>query len=198
MQDNHNYKKEFPWLGLALFPLLIGSAVVLLSNTFKDLPKDSVRKSATVIKKQTTLTPVNMILASNVQSEQTQTTVSPDEVFYSKFDLSQPLLANNLNELENEHKELLNQYRKNKKFINSKMRLNPRLLIVISFYLEKEIENISNRDIDELNFTSSEWYLLKTFSQSKDFEILLKREKLESKHVQIQELQERFNRLVQV
>ena len=201
MMELLNRIKQSPFLlSLGFIVFTAGVVYSFFSSVSSDLPDESIQKTTLNAVEEVEVSPAKMLMAEvkpHVLKKKKKTSIQevtlPDEQnFYQKFDIAQNELVSNLKSLEKEHQEVLNSYRKNKIYINSKLRFEPRLLIVLSFYLDKEITEITNRDIKELDLKSSDWYLLKTFSESKDFEILLQRKSLNPHHVRIDELKGKY------
>ena len=200
MMELLNRIKQSPFLlSLGFVVFTAGVVYSFLNSVSSELPDESIQKTTLNAVEEVEVSPAKMLMAEvkphvfKKKKISIQEVILPDEQnFYQKFDIAQNELVSNLKSLEKEHQEVLNSYRKNKIYISSKLRFEPRLLIVLSFYLDKEITEITNRDIKELDLKSSDWYLLKTFSESKDFEILLQRKSLNPHHVQIEELRGKY------
>lgn len=95
-----------------------------------------------------------------------------------KLTLPQADIAKELDQLENNHKELIQYIHTNHLTINRIDEYGPKLKLMLSFYFEINPENLSMNTIEDANLDSKTLYLLKTFSESKDFIILLSRSEM--------------------
>lgn len=97
-----------------------------------------------------------------------------------KLTLPQTDIAKELDQLENDHKELIQYIHTNQLTINRIDEYGPKLKLMLSFYFDINPENLTINTIEEANLDSKTLYLLKTFSESKDFIILLSRSEMSS------------------
>jgi hypothetical protein len=120
------------------------------------------------------------------------------ESYYKNFSLGATELGKSLELLENEHEILLQNMRKEGVKIDAVTSLKPRLNIAITLYLGLSLGELTSDDVQKLKLSNREWYVLKTFSESKDFAIMLKRDSLTSEFLQIENLTNYYQKTAQL
>ena len=151
------------------------------------------------LKVKSNLASNNILLASEIKKDIEKDKFNPQEIqklkkkYYKRLALKQGDLGKNIETIELEHKELLRSMRLAGVKIDALTELGPKLTTSLSFLLNVHVSDLSDADIINLKFTNYEWYLLKKFSNSKDFKIMLKREMLTTEFVQIENLAEIYS-----
>lgn len=110
------------------------------------------------------------------------------ESYYKNYTLGAAEVGKSLELLENEHELLLQNMRKEGVKIDVVTSLKPRLNIAITLYLGLTLGELTSDDVQSLKLSNRDWYVLKTFSESKDFALMLKRNSLTSEFLQIDNL----------
>jgi hypothetical protein len=104
---------------------------------------------------------------------------------YMKFtSFSQTELANNILDIEKKRKELKTFLYDNNMNIDPIVEMKPRFLVAMAFYLNLNLSDITVNDIHTTGLNNKQIYTLKTYSESQDFILLLKRGELRLEHVQ--------------
>lgn len=108
--------------------------------------------------------------------------------YEKKFMQDDMAIASQMSELEHEHYALLAEMRKYGLEIDPVINLRPRLKVALAYFLGLNPGELGIPDVEKISLTRQEWYLVKTFSESNDFITMLKRKKLNSNFMQIQNL----------
>lgn len=161
------------------------SEVIKKTFSTNELAKKAHIESSSVISSK-------ILLASelkqnkNFNNDEKVSTLKED--YEKNFLMPLPKIASQLNLIEKQHKELMNKMLRDGQKIDPVTRLRPRLAITLTLYLNLQMGSLKQHNIEEINLTSKEWYILKTFSESNDFKIMLKRDTLNSDFLQIDNL----------
>ncbi|MBT4792811.1 MAG: hypothetical protein HON90_14645 [Halobacteriovoraceae bacterium] len=169
-----------------------------LSGTDDSKPARSFSVYHNAVKVNKSFTQNNILLASEVKSSTDNSksdylkVMTKKHQYFTLLNKQQSVLANNLKILDQKHQELISKMKNEGIKIDALTNLKPRLTIALSYLLNLQIQDLTEDDIKNLKFSNQEWYLLKTFSESKDFKVLLKRKMLTSDFVQFESLNELY------
>lgn len=170
--------------------LLVGLGIVLVNSaTNMPIKAFSTYRKAIEVKKEHAVAPkeVKIVKSKKVEAKHAKI-LELKNAYYELYSMQPAVLANSLDQIEKKHTDLLTQMRTNGLKIDPITNLKPRLALAISYHLNLHVSDLSANDIHQLNFSNKEWYILKTFSESKDFRIMLKRNTLTSDFVKIDNL----------
>lgn len=137
----------------------------------------------------------SLLFASQVKTDKTSVAKKEEmkspllkESYYKNFNRQPNEIGDNLELLEKEHEVLLQNMRKEGFKIDRITNLKPRLAIAITYHLNLPLGELTEQDLDTLKLSNREWYIIKTFSESKDFALMLKRNSLTSDFIQLDNL----------
>lgn len=95
---------------------------------------------------------------------------------------------NGIQEIEHTYK-IINEWKsKNGKSLDSTEYLNPKIIFTLSLLSGNEISKQVEQGTDGLNLTTKDIYVIKTFSLSKDFNILQNQGRLNAKEITLEKL----------
>ena len=181
-------------LPISIAVVLILSLIIIISNTTnnKIVSKEKVVpvNSFSVIakaRKASEVGGINPGLINQIKNINTKTMdrVKSQKKSYMEFtNYSQTQLANNILDIEKKHKELNKLLYDNNLKIDPIFEMKPRFLVTMAFYLNLNLTDITVNDIQLTGLNNKQVYTLKTFSESQDFLLLLKRGELSLEHVQ--------------
>lgn len=189
------FSKQTVFALISLFSIAIGAYYSNLHSTHTGQTKIPLRKLSVyeeAMKAQyfsSALSLKQIHPSNNVDSQkafENQDSINSFKLLNSyneQFKNEQSYLGDNLKNLENHHYILLNKMRNEGITIDSVTNLRPRLKIIVSFYLNLKPYELTSYDLDGLKLSNQEWHALKNFSESKDFELLLKRGRLSSDYI---------------
>lgn len=185
MEDKH-----LKIISISLPVLLLTLIALTIYNA--DRPNENESNFRLALKMQESLpkSPASVLLASEVieQQKHDKTKVSYIEVFHDKFSLPQEQLSSLINELENEHKEIIYQHYSSGIKISKVLELQPRYRLTLSAFLGLEPSSLKEKDLLRNNLNTETIFLLKEFAQSDDLVILLKNNKLKQENLNIENL----------
>ncbi len=186
--------------GIASFILGLVVMGILLSTTEpesiarnKRSPKRnltfSVYKEALAAKKNSGAAATAVLFASDVLQEKGEKEVNKlKKEYYAYFDKHPRELADSLDHMEKLHYSLVSEMIKRRLRVDAITTLKPKFALTLSYYLNLNVTELRPTDLHNLKLSNREWYLLKTFSESRDFKIMLKRGTLTADYLQIDNL----------
>lgn len=144
--------------------------------------------------------PTSLLFASDVKTQKKQNTNRENlkslllkKSYYRNFTKGAIEIGNSIELLEKEHEILLQNMRREGIKIDPVTNLRPRLAIAITYHLNLSLGELTLQDLDSLELSSREWYIIKTFSESKDFVLMLKRNSLTNDFVQLDNLKQYYS-----
>lgn len=91
-----------------------------------------------------------------------------------KLDMPQRALAAQLEEIKEEHQDIIAEMKAQGVKVPALFDIEPELKIALGALLEIRPSSLSTEDLERANLSSEQWYFIKTFAASKDFKIILK------------------------
>jgi hypothetical protein len=153
----------------------------LANQSQKNTPSDAVPvNSFSVLKKAKLVNSpgISPNLISQINNVDSKILREADEKksSYMKFvKFSQNELATNMTEIYKNQKSLNTFLYDNNMKINPIFQVKPRYLIAMAFYLNLNLTDITTDDIENTSLSNSQLFKIKSFSESNDFMLHLKR-----------------------
>ena len=154
----------------------------------------SVKEAARSISFKKDYIDTKLLFASQIESEkkishrEDQKSSLLKKLYYKNFLMAPSRIANYIELLEKEHEILIHNLDIEGVEIDRLTSLKPRFNIALTYFLGIKLGDLSNEDLETIKLTNKQWYIIKTFSESKDFLIMLKRDALTPEFVQIDNL----------
>ncbi|MFT6631611.1 MAG: hypothetical protein ACJAS4_001562 [Bacteriovoracaceae bacterium] len=180
-------------LPISIFVALVISLIIVYTNTKSDKNTSNqkvvpVNSFSVVTKaKKATSEGINPRLISQIKNIDSKiiSQVESKKASYMKFThFSQTELGNNILHIEKERNELKAYLYDNNLKIDPIVEIKPRYLVVMAFYLNLNLSEITVNDIHNTGLNNKQIYTLKAYSESQDFLLLLKRGELSLEHIQ--------------
>lgn len=184
-----NLNKPVTIYSIVIITTFLSVFFAIKLNDSKNNPNFSIAKNANLITK---INNPNLIIKRKIKSQKViikSNDLDIKKIYFSQYKKGQNQLANNIRTLEQEHTKLLKDLREAGVKIDQITKLKPRLHIALSVYLDLKPEQLNTQDIISLNLSNREFFLLKSFSESNDFILLLKRGELVKDHFNFERLE---------
>ncbi len=111
------------------------------------------------------------------------------QLYITALQQNQRHIFNNLSKIRRQHNQLIKKMKDNDMQVGKVLRMDPLMALALSYYLDLDISELKDSDIDNIVLSNQQWYQLKTFVESNDFQIMLKRETLTHEFIQLENLE---------
>ncbi|MAX66961.1 MAG: hypothetical protein CME66_08495 [Halobacteriovoraceae bacterium] len=111
------------------------------------------------------------------------------QLYITALQQNQRHIFNNLSKIRRQHNKLIQKMKENDMQVGKVLRMDPLMALALSYYLDLDISELKDSDIDNIVLSNQQWYQLKTFVESNDFQIMLKRETLTHEFIQLENLE---------
>lgn len=163
------------------------------NNETTDKPEKSFSTYAAAAKvnRNISASPAHVLFASQVKKTkaiENRVSLKLKTSYFTSLDQHPLKLSSDLPNIEKKHARLLETMRKEGYKIDRIVQMKPKLAIVLSVYLNIPVSKLHPNDLNTLELTNKDWYLIKRFSESNDFKLMLKRDTLTNDYVQLENL----------